>query len=70
MAADTRRKLFTPLQIGAITLQHRVVMAPLTRSRAQQPGDVPSRLMLEYYSQGASAGGLIVKSGDRQCLVA
>ena len=53
-------KLFEPVEIGAISLKHRVVMAPLTRSRAKQPGDVPGDLMLEYYTQRASDGGLIV----------
>src|ERR1700744_4356378 len=53
-------KLFTPVRVGPYTLSHRVVMAPLTRSRAQQPGDVPNGLMLDYYTQRASNGGLIV----------
>ena len=53
-------KLFTPVQIGPITLGHRVVMAPLTRSRSQQPGDIPSELMLAYYTQRASKGGFII----------
>ncbi len=53
-------QLFTPLQIGPMTLKHRVVMAPLTRSRSVQPGDVPGDLMLEYYTQRASDGGFIV----------
>ncbi|HEY4313247.1 MAG TPA: alkene reductase [Pirellulales bacterium] len=53
-------KLFTPIQVGPYTLLHRVVMAPLTRSRSQQPGDIPSELMLEYYRQRASNGGLII----------
>ena len=52
--------LFTPTQIGPITLQHRIVMAPLTRSRAEQPGGVPGDLMLQYYRQRASEGGLII----------
>jgi N-ethylmaleimide reductase len=60
MTEQNVRKLFTPVQIGAITLGHRVVMAPLTRSRSQQPGSVPSDLMLEYYTQRASRGGLII----------
>src|SRR5258708_29713389 len=34
-------------------------MAPLTRSRSEQPGDIPGALMIEYYGQRASAGGLI-----------
>ncbi len=57
---STSQALFTPVQLGAITLGHRVVMAPLTRSRAAQPGDVPSPLMLDYYTQRASAGGLLI----------
>jgi N-ethylmaleimide reductase len=53
-------KLFTPVSIGNLKLTHRVVMAPLTRSRADLPDDVPNDLMVEYYSQRASRGGLIV----------
>jgi N-ethylmaleimide reductase len=60
LTANGVRKLFTPVQIGRITLEHRVVMAPLTRSRSIQPGDIPGNLMLEYYSQRASEGGLII----------
>jgi N-ethylmaleimide reductase len=51
--------LFSPLQLGPYTLDHRVVHAPTTRLRAN-PDDSPSDLMLEYYSQRASAGGLII----------
>ena len=60
MSTDTAQKLFTPVQIGAVQLGHRVVMAPLTRSRSEQPGDVPNDLMVEYYTQRASDGGLII----------
>ena len=56
----TNSSLFTPLDIGPIRLRHRVVMAPLTRMRSQQPGDVPNDLMVEYYGQRASEGGLII----------
>src|ERR1700693_657487 len=56
-------KLFTPIQVGSMQLKHRVVMAPLTRSRSVQPGSIPGDLMLEYYSQRASDGGLIVSEG-------
>ena len=52
--------LFSPIQIGAVALGHRVVMAPLTRSRSVQPGDVPGALMQTYYGQRASEGGLII----------
>jgi 2,4-dienoyl-CoA reductase-like NADH-dependent reductase (Old Yellow Enzyme family) len=34
-------KLFTPVQLGSLKLKHRVVMAPLTRSRSEQPGASP-----------------------------
>ncbi|MEI9999423.1 MAG: alkene reductase [Verrucomicrobiota bacterium] len=54
------QKLFTPLQVGAVTLSHRIVMAPLTRMRSQEPGDIPNDLMVEYYGQRASRGGLII----------
>src|SRR5712672_3029094 len=56
-------KLFTPIQVGSMELKHRVVMAPLTRSRSVQPGSIPGDLMLEYYSQRASDGGFIVSEG-------
>ncbi|RJX30201.1 MAG: alkene reductase [Oxalobacter sp.] len=55
-------KLLTPVKIGSVTLPNRVVMAPLTRSRAGKPGDVPTDLNAEYYAQRASAG-LIVSEG-------
>lgn len=55
--------LFSATQVGPIPLKHRIVMAPLTRSRAELPGGVPSKLMLEYYTQRASNGGLIISEG-------
>ena len=60
MTKTMESKLFSPINVGAMSLKHRVVMAPLTRSRSEQPGDVPGKLMLEYYSQRASEGGLII----------
>src|ERR1700689_462945 len=60
MKALTTNQLFTPIQVGLMELKHRVVMGPLTRSRSVQPGNIPGDLMLEYYSQRASDGGLIV----------
>ncbi|MFE1601234.1 alkene reductase [Methylobacterium sp. ID0610] len=57
MTTDT---LFQPLTLGAVRLDHRVVMAPLTRMRSRQPGDVPQPLNAEYYGQRASRGGLII----------
>jgi N-ethylmaleimide reductase len=51
-------KLYSPFQIGAIRLDHRIVQSPLTRLRSDQPGDVPSAMMVKYYGQRASKGGL------------
>lgn len=50
--------LFTPLQAGALTLNNRMLMAPLTRTRADL-AHMPNELMAEYYAQRAS-GGLII----------
>ena len=47
--------LFDPLTLGAVTLKNRIVMAPLTRSRAVDDR-VPNTLMAEYYGQRAEAG--------------
>ena len=53
-------KLFSPIKVGAIDLSHRVVLAPLTRMRAELPGNVPNDLMAKYYGQRASQGGLMI----------
>jgi N-ethylmaleimide reductase len=52
-------KLFSSTKLGPFQLKHRVVMAPLTRMRTEA-GDVPGDLMVEYYSQRASDGGLLI----------
>lgn len=51
--------LFTPIQLGTLTLPNRIVMAPMTRCRTDQPGDIPNALMASYYAQRASAGLII-----------
>jgi len=48
--------LFDPITIGSLTLKNRIIMAPLTRSRAIGEGRVPNALMAQYYEQRASAG--------------
>lgn len=53
-------KLFTPAKVGAFDLNHRVVLAPMTRVRTIQPGDIPSPMMATFYGQRASDGGLLV----------
>lgn len=53
--------LFSPLKIGHLSLEHRIVQAPLTRMRAMKESDgvfVPKELHVEYYGQRASKGGL------------
>jgi N-ethylmaleimide reductase len=60
MSTATEAKLFTPVSLGPMQLKHRVVMAPLTRSRAGQADLVPTDLMVKYYSQRASDGGFII----------
>jgi N-ethylmaleimide reductase len=52
--------LFSPLQIGPYQLQHRVVMAPLTRMRADRSSFAPRLLNAEYYGQRATPGGLLI----------
>lgn len=52
-------KLLSPVQVGPFTFSHRVVLAPLTRMRAE-PGARPGALMAEYYAQRASNGGFLI----------
>ncbi|RKP00904.1 hypothetical protein CXG81DRAFT_26392 [Caulochytrium protostelioides] len=58
--ADDPSPLFQPLTIGRFQLKHRIVMAPLTRLRADGPNGIPNALMAEYYAQRATDGGLII----------
>jgi 2,4-dienoyl-CoA reductase-like NADH-dependent reductase (Old Yellow Enzyme family) len=52
-------KLLEPFTLGDLELPNRVIMAPLTRSRADSVGRIPNDLMAEYYGQRASAGLII-----------
>jgi len=56
-------KLFTPLAAGEIRMRNRVVMAPLTRNRAE-PGEVPGDLAVEYYRQRAGAGMIVTEASQ------
>jgi N-ethylmaleimide reductase len=53
--------LFHPLQLGALTLPNRILMAPLTRCRAEDD-HVPGDLIAEHYAQRASAGLIIAEA--------
>lgn len=51
-----KQPLLRPIRLGGLDLKNRVIMAPLTRTRARNAQNVPTDLMLEYYRQRASAG--------------
>ncbi|MBC7458728.1 MAG: alkene reductase, partial [Bdellovibrionaceae bacterium] len=55
--------LLKPMKIGSITLKNRIVMSPLTRSRADgADGRTPNDLMMEYYVQRCDAGMIITEA--------
>ncbi|TAA47066.1 alkene reductase [Corallincola spongiicola] len=56
--------LFNAISLGKHNLSNRIVMPPMTRSRASQPGDVANDLMAQYYGQRATAG-LIISEGTQ-----
>ena len=62
---STHSILFTPLQVGALTLPNRIIMAPLTRARAGA-SRVPNAMMAQYYQDRASAG-LIISEATSVC---
>ncbi|KAG1090229.1 hypothetical protein G6F42_019754 [Rhizopus arrhizus] len=59
---SSSQALFSPIKVGANTLKHRVVLAPLTRLRATTEA-VPTDVQAEYYKQRASEGGLLIAEG-------
>ncbi|KAK8850756.1 hypothetical protein IAR55_004676 [Kwoniella newhampshirensis] len=63
MTVTQTPKLFTPVKVGDMNLKHRIVMAPLTRLRASKPDAVPSPWAVDYYTQRASDGGLLISEG-------
>lgn len=58
-------ELFLPVTLGSLTLRNRIIMAPMTRSRAL-PGDVVGELAAQYYGARAQAG-MIVTEGTQPC---
>jgi len=59
---------FDPIQLGNLTLKNRIVMSPMTRSRAYGPDASPTDDMVTYYSQRAGAG-LIVTEGTQPSVI-
>ena len=53
--------VFSPCALGPLQLRNRVVMAPLTRSRAEK-GNLPSHMAQQYYSQRAGAGLIVTEA--------
>lgn len=60
--STTASPLFTPAVVAGQTLDHRVVMAPMTRARSTQPGDVPNAMNARYYAQRASAALIVTEA--------
>jgi 2,4-dienoyl-CoA reductase-like NADH-dependent reductase (Old Yellow Enzyme family) len=58
----SNQPLFTPYRMGDLDIPNRIVMAPLTRMRAQSHDHVPTTLQAEYYAQRASAGLIIAEA--------
>ncbi len=54
--------LFSPAQLGAISLKNRMVMAPLTRSRAPRENGVPQPMNVTYYQQRATVGLIVTEA--------
>ncbi|NWE23803.1 alkene reductase, partial [Pseudomonas sp. P7548] len=58
----TLSTLFSPITFAGISARHRVVMAPMTRARSSQPGDIPNALNAQYYAQRASAALIVTEA--------
>jgi N-ethylmaleimide reductase len=56
--------LFTPIDFAGMSASHRVVMAPMTRARSSQPGDIPNALNAQYYAQRASAALIVTEAAQ------
>ena len=55
-------KLFQATKLKSLELQNHIVMAPMTRARTTQPGNVPNAMMAKYYQQRATAGLIITEA--------
>lgn len=61
VAGSVEPRVFEPARLGALRLSNRLVMAPMTRSRAAADG-VPQEMMATHYAQRASAGPIIAEA--------
>lgn len=60
----SKQSLLRPINIGDLKLKNRVIMAPMTRNRADNEYNAPTDLHTKYYQQRASAG-LIIREGSQ-----
>ena len=56
------KALFSEEKLGELNLPHRIIMAPMTRSRSSQPGDIPNEMNVEYYKQRSTAALIITEA--------
>jgi len=59
---STPSLLFTPTSVAGLEVSHRIVMAPMTRARSTQPGDIPNAMNARYYAQRASAALIVTEA--------
>jgi N-ethylmaleimide reductase len=59
-----KHTLFDATYLAGLHLNNRIVMAPMTRARSTQPGDIPNAMMAQYYAQRASAGLIISEASQ------
>src|SRR5882724_2370300 len=59
---STSSLLFTPTSVAGLEVPHRIAMAPMTRSRSTQPGDIPNAMNARYYAQRASAALIVTEA--------
>jgi N-ethylmaleimide reductase len=64
MKMSTTSKLFSSTRFGGHDVAHRIVMAPMTRARSTQPGDIPNALNARYYAQRASAALIVTEASQ------
>ena len=57
----SEKTLFDSVTLGPYQLKNRIFLPPLTRSRSDQPGNIPSQMMVDYYSQRTSAGFMVTE---------
>jgi N-ethylmaleimide reductase len=59
---STPSLLFTPTRVAGLEVPHRIMMAPMTRARSTQPGDIPNAMNAHYYAQRASAALIVTEA--------